>query len=110
MRHFLLASMRMAGISIGAVCAACATSPIVRTPAQAIAIGTKACDDSWGKLARDVGDPAYLRPAGWNARLDGDYWKVWYGSDEKQTGMYIYVRRNGVPPDPDRDCKAVFSG
>jgi len=108
MRHFLLASIRIVGISIGAVVGACATSPVVRTPAQAIAIGTKACDDSWGKLARDNGEPAVMNPAGWNARRAGDFWKVWYGSDERQTGMYIYVQRNGLPPEPDRDCKAIF--
>jgi hypothetical protein len=101
MRYILLTS------ATGLALSACTTE--VKTAEQAVAIGAKACDDAWGKEARKNGADAQIHLENWHARLDEDRWKVWYGPNEARTGMYIYVRQDGRPPNPENDCEMIFT-
>ncbi len=108
MLKVILMHFRIITISAVLVIPACATSPVVKTPEQAIAIGWKACDDSWGQLARQNGQIVKFQPEMWHARLTGDHWKVWAG-DEASPGMHIDVRTDGRPPDGETECYNTFS-
>jgi hypothetical protein len=79
----------------------------VETPKQAIAIGMKACNKSWGAYEKRMGNKWKADPKLWNARLDGDYWTVWMG-DERKPSMHIRVSRDGRPPDAFKDCLMTF--
>jgi hypothetical protein len=89
-------------LAFAGVAAAAKTTP-VDTPKQAIAIGIKACDKSWGAYQKRMGNKWKADPKLWNAKQDGDYWAVWMG-DEKKPSMHIKVARDGRPPDPFKDC------
>jgi hypothetical protein len=108
MLNVLLVPCRIIIVSAVLVLAACATSPVVKTPEQAIAIGWKACDGSWGQLSRQNGLIFKFRPEMWHARLTGDHWKVWAG-DEGNPGMHIDVRTDGRPPDGATECYNTLS-
>jgi hypothetical protein len=88
---------------VGVAC----VSASVKTPEQAIAIGWKACDESWGKQARQNGQTFEFRPETWHARLINDHWKVWSG-DEASPGMHLDVRADGRPPDGAKECDLTF--
>jgi len=108
MRHARSASVWSMAIALGFGLPICAFGAPVRTAERAIAIGAKACDDSWGKLAHKNGEDVHMHLENWHARLEGERWKVWYGPDEARSGMYIYVRQDGRPPDPENDCEMIF--
>jgi hypothetical protein len=79
----------------------------VDTPKQALAIGMKVCDQSWGVYKRSQGQPWKLNPKQWNAKLDGDHWLVWMG-DEQKPSMHIRVAHDGTPPNVRTDCILTF--
>ena len=103
--------LRLRGLPAGiimilALSGAVKTAP-VDTPKQAIAIGMKACNTSWGAYEKRMGNKWKADPKQWNARLDGDYWTVWMG-DEQKPSMHIKIARDGRPPDAYKDCFMSF--
>jgi hypothetical protein len=97
------------GIVISTATVACSSGPAVRTPEQAIAIGWKACDDSWGKTLRQNGQTFQFRPEIRHARLVGDHWRVWSGSDEANPGMHVDVPTDGRRPDGETECHTTLA-
>ena len=94
-------------LACGDVAAAAHKDKTVDTPKQALAIGMKVCDQSWGVYKRSQGQPWKLNPKQWNAKLDGDHWLVWTG-DEQKPSMHILVARDGRPPNVRTDCILTF--
>jgi hypothetical protein len=98
---------RTIGVLGIAVLAACASTPVIKTPEQAIELGMKACDDAFGKWRQDDFLSRPYDPDLWSAKLAGDFWTVSYGPNDAGMGVTIKVHRDGQSPDPKLDCEFI---
>jgi hypothetical protein len=76
----------------------CSCASPVTTPAQAIAVGMRAC----AEVDKD------MPTSGWHAEMQGDHWHVWQGA-ENRSGPEIDVPRSGRRPDGYKDCRFIVT-
>ncbi len=100
--------INIVGLLMVATVVGCSYGQPVTTSEQAISVGLRACDESWGKQIRINGGTFPFDAKIWHARLEGDHWKVWTGSDEANPGMLINVLANGRSPDGEKECDMIF--
>jgi len=85
--------------------AAAAALRAVTSEKAAIAIAVRACDESWGRMARMRHTGGHIGRGGWRAINKGDHWRAWKGSGT--TPQYeVDVPGDGRPIDGKETCVA----
>jgi hypothetical protein len=83
---------------------ACQSPPKVTTPEAAAKAAWQICTDDWGEvLRRNDSAPQPFESSMWHAKLVGDHWHAWTGS-ETMEGTSVDVPVDGHHPPPGQGC------